>query len=246
MDLTLALDPARLFRRANGFAPDPWQVRVLRSQARQILLNCSRQAGKSTVTACLGLHAALYQAPALVLVVTPTQRQSQEVFKRVVDGYRAIAPDVSPLAESALRLELPNGSRIIALPGDESTIRSYSSVALLIVDEASRIPDPVYHAVRPMLAVSQGRIVVLSTPLGRRGFFHETWVHGGPAWHRELVPATQVPRIPPAFLEEERRALGVWYAQEYENAFLDNQFAVFGYDTVQAALSDEVQPLFGV
>jgi hypothetical protein len=245
MDLTLALDPARLFRRANSFAPDPWQVRVLRSQARQILLNCSRQAGKSTVTACLGLHAALYQAPALVLIVTPTLRQSQEVFKRVQEGYRVIAPDVPPLAESALRLELPNGSRIIALPGDESTIRSYSAVALLIVDEASRVPDPVYHAVRPMLAVSQGRIVVLSTPFGQRGFFHDAWVNGGLAWHRESVPATQIPRIPPAFLEEERRALGPWYGQEYECSFMDNQFQLYSTSDIDQAVRSDVLPLFG-
>src|SRR5689334_22460811 len=58
-DLALALDPARLFRRAVGSPPDDWQARLLRSDARQILLNCTRQAGKSTSTAALALHTAL-------------------------------------------------------------------------------------------------------------------------------------------------------------------------------------------
>ena len=244
-DLTLALDPARLFRRVVGGAPDPWQTRVLRSEARQIILNCSRQSGKSTSTAALALHTALYHAPALILAVTPTLRQSQEVFRKVADGYRIMAPDVPAVAESALRLELTNGSRIIALPGDESTIRSYSAVSLLIVDEASRVPDEVYYAVRPMLAVSQGRIVLLSTPHGKQGFFYEAWTQGGPAWHREEVPASDIPRISAVFLAEERAALGFWYGQEYENLFLDTASQLFSSIDIDAAVRDDVAPLWG-
>jgi hypothetical protein len=244
-DLQMSLDPARLFRRALGVAPDPWQVNVLRSPSSQILLNCSRQSGKSTVTAALALHTALYQAPALILAVTPTLRQSQEVFRKIVDGYRAVAPDVPPVAESALRLELSNGSRIVALPGDETTIRSYSAVALLIVDEASRVPDEVYFAVRPMLAVSQGRIAVLSTPFGRRGFFYEAWTAGGKAWHRESVLATDIPRIPASFLEEERAALGFFYPQEYENVFLDTASQLFSSIDIDAAVRPDIAPLWG-
>jgi hypothetical protein len=146
----------------------------------------------------------------------------------------------------AIRVELDNGSRIIALPGKAEGLRGFSAVNLLICDEAAYIPDSTYFSVRPMLATSNGRIVIMSTPFGRRGFFNDTWANGGEAWHREEIRATQNPRISAQFLAEERRALGVWYAQEYENAFLDNQFAVFAYDTVQAALSDQVTPLFGV
>ena len=35
-----------------------------------------------------------------------------------------------------------------ALPGREGTIRSYSGVDLLILDEASRVPDDLYRSVR--------------------------------------------------------------------------------------------------
>jgi hypothetical protein len=67
-----------------------------------------------------------------------------------------------------------------------------------------------------MLAVSQGRIICLSTPYGRRGFFHDAWAKGGEDWHRIEVPATQIPRIRPDFLEQERRGLGEsWFRQEY-------------------------------
>lgn len=46
--------------------------------------------------------------------------------------------------ESALRLELQNGSRIISLPGKEQTVRGFSGVRLLAIDEAARVPDELY------------------------------------------------------------------------------------------------------
>jgi len=67
-----------------------------------------------------------------------------------------------------------------------------------------------------MLAVSKGRLICLSTPFGKRGFFHDCWTRGGNDWHRIEVPADRIPRITPSFLAEECRALGeFWFRQEY-------------------------------
>ena len=173
-DLALAVDPAALARHV-GLDPDPWQVELLRSDARQTILNCSRQSGKSTTTAVVAVHEAEYRPPALVLLLSPSLRQSQELFRKVKDVRVTLGDDACPVAEEpALRLELVNGSRLVCLPGKEATIRGYSGVTLLVVDEASRVPDELYQAVRPMLAVSGGRLILLSTPFGERGFFfHE-------------------------------------------------------------------------
>ena len=103
----------------------------------------------------------------------------------------------------------------MALPGTEKTVRSYSGVRLLVVDEASRVDDALYGSVRPMLAVSQGRLVALTTPWGKRGWFYRAWSEGGADWERHRVPATDCPRISPAFLEEERRS-GAVTEQEYQ------------------------------
>jgi hypothetical protein len=113
-------------------------------------------------------------------------------------------------------LFLGNQSRIVSLPCKEETIRGYSDIGLLIIDEASRVPDDVYKAVRPMLATSGGKLICLSTPCGKRGFFYNCWTKGGDDWQRFEVPASRIPRIPAAFLEEERRAHDrSWYLQEY-------------------------------
>jgi hypothetical protein len=147
--------------------------------------------------------------------------------------------------ETALQLDLENGSRIVSLPGEESTIRGFSGVALLVVDEAARVPDPLYFAVRPMLAVSRGRLVCLSTPFGKRGWFFDAW-HSAESWKRTRITASECPRIPAAFLAEERLSLGPrWFAQEYECSFEDTVGAVFAYEDIQAALTDDVQLLFG-
>jgi len=70
-----------------------------------------------------------------------------------------------------MSLQFPNGSRIVGLPGSEETIRGFSAVSLLLVDEASRVADELYMAVRPMLAASSGALWLMSTPCGKRGFF---------------------------------------------------------------------------
>ena len=243
-DLAMALDPVLLARRA-GIEPDPWQAEVLRSAAPRRLLNCSRQSGKSTVAAVRAVHAALYEPGSLVLLLSPALRQSGELFRKVLDIYRALDHAEPPAAESALRLELENGSRIVALPGKEGTIRGYSGVRRLLIDEASRVPDELYRSVRPMLAVSGGDLDAMSTPFGTRGWWFEAWTSTEP-WERVEIPATMVPRISPAFLDEERRSMGAWwFNQEYLCAFEDAEDAVFRYDDIIAALSPDVAPLYG-
>lgn len=245
-DLAVALDPALVMDRA-GLPPDPWQAELLRSRAARSLLLCTRQAGKSTVTAALALHEAIYRAPALVLLLSPSLRQSGELFRKVMGFYSQFAREAPSEAESALRLDLKNGSRIVSLPGKEETIRGYSGVNLLILDEAARVPDDLYYSVRPMLAVSGGRLVGLSTPFGKRGWYFDAWTQGGPGWQRLRVTAHDCPRISPAFLAEERAAMGdYWYRQEYLCEFSETSDQLFGYDLVSAALDGAVKPLFEV
>jgi hypothetical protein len=226
--------------RGAGIQPDPWQSGVLRSPAPRILLNATRQGGKSTTVAVLAVHTALYAPGSLTLLVSPSLRQSVELFKRCLAVYRALGRPVSAQSESALRLELDNGSRVISLPGTESTVRGYSRVSLLAIDEASRVADDLYASLRPMLAVSRGRLVALSTPFGTRGWWYEAW-RGDEPWQRFEVPASECPRIASEFLEEERRELGEWwFRQEYECMFLDAQSQAFSRDDIDRAFDEEV------
>ena len=97
-----------------------------------------------------------------------------------------------------------------------------------------------------MLAVSGGRLVLLSSPFGKRGTFFNEWTGGGAAWERYEIRASACARIPAAFLAEERRKLGVFYEQEYECQFLDTTNALFRGVDIDAMLSPDVEPLFAL
>jgi Terminase large subunit, T4likevirus-type, N-terminal len=238
-------DTVDVWQRVYGFAPNMWQVDVLRSPAPRVLMNTCRQSGKSTVAAVLGLYEALYHAPALVLFVSASLRQAQELGKKLFDGYRALGKPVSADSENRLSLELASGSRIVCLPSEERTVRGFSGTRLIVADEASRVDDALYHSIRPMLAASQGRLIALSTPWGRRGWWHKAWTEER-EWYKVEVPADQCPRISAAFLQEERRSLPDFvFRQEYLCEFTDTEDAVFRYEDIYGALSDEVTPLFG-
>jgi len=216
--MALAIDPTKMFA-AMGFAADPWQRQVLTSRANRIMLNCCRQAGKSRVSSALAIHQAIFHPNSLILLLAPSQRQSFELFRKVMEFYNAIGRPVTAKYDTLSTLELTNGSRIICLPGEESSIRCYGNVSLLIVDEAARVADDLYRSIRPMLAISQGRLVALSTPWGRRGWFYREWTDSD-SWEKIKAPWTLCPRITPAFIEEERKALGdSWVQQEYECLF---------------------------
>jgi hypothetical protein len=242
-DLRLALDRVAFAKRL-GLKPDPWQEDLLSSTSERVLLNCCRQSGKSTMTGVIALHRALYHPGSLILCLAPALRQSQELFSKIAGFYRDQGRPVSAVAERKLSLELENRSRVITLPGSEKTVRGFSGAALLAVDEAARVDDSLYFAVRPMLAVSGGSLMMLSTPYGKRGVFFEEWTNGI-GWERYEVPASQCPRIPEVFLEEERRSLPRRvYRQEYECSFEETDDQVFSFEDVAAAISKDVTPLF--
>ena len=239
--------------RAAGYEPDDWQQRYLLSDAPQVLLNIGRQMGKSTATATLALWTALTQPHSLVLLVSPGERQSGEIFTKLEQQYAAVGKPVKAEKHTELQLELANGSRVVALPGKEATIRSFSGVRLLVLDEAARVPDELYYAVRPMLAVSRGRLVALSTPFGKRGWWWDAWGAEHPAdglaagfWECYEVAATQCPRYSADWLERERLSMPMaWFESEYMCRFVDAIDQLFGYDLIQRALTDadEAAPL---
>lgn len=228
-----------------GLPPDPWQTALLRSTSDRILMLVTRQGGKTQTASGIALKKALFK-PGLILLLSPTQRQSSELFRdKLLPLWAAVSPHVpvTSVRESALQMELSNGSRIVALPGDEKTIRGYSNAKCLIVDEASRVEDALYYSIRPMLAVSQGTLVALSTPWGKRGWFYDAW-RGEEKWERVRVTADQCPRITSEFLAEERREIGDrWYRQEYECSFEDTVDAVFLHDDIEAMVTPGIEPL---
>lgn len=244
-DLRFALDPAAFASEALGLELDDWQRGVLASTGKRDLLNVTRQGGKSTVSAALALHQALYLPGSLTILVSPSLRQSGELFRKCLELKERLPRQPELAEDNKTSLNIVGGGRIVSLPGSEATVRGFSAATLVIEDEAARVPDELYMALRPMLAVRNGRLILLSTPFGKRGHYWREWSQGT-NWNRVEVPATSVPRISPGFLEEERRSMGpFWFEQEYLCQFKESTDSVFSHDAVMGALSDDVTPLFG-
>lgn len=267
------------FARTCGITPDDKQAALLRSLSRRIIGCTSRQWGKSTTAALIGASDAWYDrmhpearkvlgsnSHSLTLIVSPTQRQSDEAFSKLRTYLAAKIEDAS---ETEVRCEgnpevfqripgncrvdksqavknwqirsltLTNGARVVSLPGAPETIRGYSSVTRAIIDEAAFVDPALIGAIRPMLLVSRGSLLLLSTPNGKQGEFYEIFTGDSPDWERIEVPYWENPRINIADLDVDRRELPAWlFEQEYECKFRERLGAAFKETEIQGALVD--------
>ena len=227
------------------FEPDPEQEAPLRSWSKRLILNCNRQWGKSTVVAIRVLHRAWYWPGSLILIVSVTQMHSSNLFQKIVEFLPALGVTGRLRTDGINRksMKLPNGSRIVALAGGELPARSHSRVAMVVIDEAAAVPDPVHEAVTPTLGRTNGELVLLSTPMGKRGAFYRAWAFGGEAWDRVFGPVNESSgRISKEHLANELSAKGAdGYAQEYLCEFLDRDSHLFNEDSVREVFDRDLE-----
>ncbi len=231
-----SMDAVRFARERLGFDPDEKQERVLRGGRRGIV-NCTRQWGKSTVTAAKAVHRAYTVPGSLVLVLAPCGRQSGEFVRKAKAFVGRLGIRVRGDGDNAISIAFPNGSRIVGLPGNEANVRGFTA-SLILIDEAARVPDELYRAMRPSLAVGDGDLWLMSTPYGKRGFYWEEWAHGTDDWERIQVTALEWPRISKRVLEEERAKGDKWFGQEYLCEFGEVEGRVFSQESIDAAMQD--------
>jgi hypothetical protein len=96
-------------------------------------------------------------------------------------------------------------------------------------------------AIAPMLAVSQGRQIDMSSPNGRRGYFYENWVNGA-GIERIKIIGRECPRIGAEFLDKMLQKLGpMMFAQEFEGEFIDAESSAFSSEMIELALVDDFE-----
>ena len=150
--------------------PDDWQKQLMRSTSDLAAL-CGRRVGKSQSAGWVAAHHVVEGEGRTALCISPTQRQSGELFRLAKAAIVKAMPDASFPTDNRLSIELPNGSRLLSLPGDPGTVRGLTA-SLVLLDETQSLPDgghELFASVRPMLATTGGRMIVLGTPLDRSG-----------------------------------------------------------------------------
>ena len=261
-ELLLASSPSVWAREKLDFQADVNQKAFLDSQTMDEILCWSRQTGKTQSCGVRIAHGAIYRPGSLQLVVSASQRQAGILQRRVIDAMRVLNiglrtrvvreidlpdyedPDTKITRCSVLSMELANGSAVVSVPASPDTVRGYSPDDIY-VDEASRVPDDVFTAIRPMRAAKPVRLTLASTAAWKMGWFFEVWTGEDVAWWRSLVKATDCPRITSEFLARERRTMPERnFRQEYMCEFLELRGAVFPAWMVDAMFSKDVKPLF--
>ena len=244
LTLRYMTDRVAFAREILHFDPEPLQETALNSWSRRLIFNCNRQWGKSTIAAIRALHRAWFWPGSQILLVSRAQAQSGTLLEKI----KTFLPELGIAARgdglNRQSVKFSNGSRIVALPGGSRPTRSHSKVSMVIIDEAAMVADPVHDAVAPTLATTNGDLILLSTPMGRRGAFYRAWLHGGDEWHRIFGPVDDANpgRISREYMQSERRRGGDdFVAQEYYCEFLDRDSHLFGDDSLQGVFSEDVE-----
>lgn len=231
-------DPTFLFERVIG-QPDPWQVEFLTAQDLFLCCLCSRQVGKSTATAALAWSA--LSRGEFVLIVAPSERQSRELFKKVLFFRHHAGSAVRAVRSTLTELELENGGRLIVVPASSDSIRGFTiERGLIVFEEAAFIADDVFSAVIPMRGL-HGRIIMITTPAGPSGAFYDYWMRG--RVRRIFARSLDQPRLARKVAFDREHMPPAKFKQEHEAQFLGAGVPFFDHDTIRGAYRDDVPAL---
>ena len=234
-EVAYLIDPALWVREVLGIEPLPWQQEFLRApRGACILALTGRQIGKTSTAAWAMGNTALFMPGSLSVVACPAQRQSAEAVRRVREAVIKAGGKLE--ADNVYGLELTNGSRVLALPGSDDSIRGLTVDGWIVADEAARLSNELIAALRPMRARRlEARFAMLSTAWSRTDPFWMAWDSDDPSWIRLKATADIVP-FDPKFLEQERLAMGEEaFKREYLGIPMGGQASPFTWELYERA-----------
>jgi len=188
--LSASIDPAA-YLSTLGFNAYEWQKMVLTPGIMRLILNCARQSGKSVDVSALVTHQTKYSPGSLVLLFAPTENQAIELMDKI-SVFMKMDPEIILIRDSTVTKKLLNGSKIIAFSAAPKSARGFSDPDIIVFDEASQTPDELYLTVRPMMTGGKTRLILLSTPFGKQGFFYEIWDKVSTIWTKVLVKPVDI------------------------------------------------------
>jgi hypothetical protein len=196
-DCAYRVDPVLWVRKVQGIKPSGWQQQFLQApRGASILALTARQVGKTTAACWAMARTAIYRPGSLSVVACPAQRQSAEAIRRVRDNL--LKAGASLTSDNVYGLELDNGSRVLALPGTDDSVRGLTVDGWIVADEAARLSEDMVAALRPMRARKpHARLAMLSTAWSRSDPFWQAWDGEDPSWIR--LRAWQASSLIPPF-----------------------------------------------
>jgi len=206
----------------------------------RILVLGPRQTGKSTAAAVRVLHEAMSHSDSTILLASASGRQSGQILEKTRQMARKLDVEIFSPPPKCDGFRLANGAQIISLPDSEETIRGFSAPRLIVVDEAAFASADVFKALEPMLSVSAGTIMLLTTPNGQTGYFYEQWHDDKAPWTRIMGTIADCPRIKPEAIQAMRKTMSKDdFAQEFECKFIAAGGQFISRETFRKCLRDD-------
>ncbi len=200
---------------------DPWQQELINSKGDVVVVS-GRQCGKSTGVSQLAGDVAKNIPDSFILIGAYVIEQAQLIFRKIHDYMLAVYPKEIKGHVTLNFMELKNGSKICCRPiGDTgSGMRGYSAT-MIIIDEAAFVPNRAWEAIEPVISVTKGRTILLSTPQGKRGFFYKATINKN--YKLMQISARDCPRHTKKFLDQKKAEMSpVAFATEYLGEFIDD------------------------
>jgi hypothetical protein len=240
-ELAYQIDPVQWVRGAVGVEPAPWQAEfLLAPRGASIIALTARQVGKTTTASWAIAHHMLFTPGSLSVIACPALRQSAEAVRRVHDILISVGATLS--TNNVYALELKNGSRVLALPGSDDSIRGLTVDGWIVADEAARLSPNLIAALGPMRARrTQARFAMLSTAWSRTDPFWTTWESNDPSWTRLKATAEDVDFFSEQFLQQQLHLLGEHsFRREYFGIPLGAEASPFKWELYDRATRIQV------
>jgi len=234
-------DPVFFAKAVLDWHPFPYQEKLLSDQSKRIASCWGRQCGKTSTIAVKAIHFAFANPNSTTLIVSPSLRQSMIMFDRILGFiYGNEWLPASVVRKTRTVVQLDNGSQIIALPCSAHRLRGHTAHSL-IVDEAAFLPDElVTQVLFPMLATTDGSLILLSTPWGCQNIFYRAF--SDPSYSVHHVRSSDCPLISREFLEEQRRNMTVMaYDMEYNALFVEPASSYFTQELIKGCIDPEME-----
>jgi hypothetical protein len=232
-----------------GAKLDEWQRQYMTEalERNRVAIAACRQSGKSTVTALFVAWCLIFVPGFQALVASRSLRQAGHFISIIRQAVLTLIPQSAMSQLNRLSLELPNGSSVISIPCAQPDAGRGFSPHMVLLDEAAFAPEPLFRAITPSLAATQGALHMISSPNGRQGYFFEAFEGQAVDIYMTVrVSWTECPRIDPAFIDAEKIALGaIYFEQEYEAKFVTPLGAFFGANALQFLAEQEEEAPMG-
>jgi phage terminase large subunit len=240
------------------YGPEPYQDEILdaySANTRLMSIRSGHRVGKTTTLAWVIIHRIIFFFPQKTVATAATEDQLFDALASEVKAWiEKLPPDIQALLEVKSEIialkSKPNDSfirfRVSRADKPEALAGIHSRFTLLVGDEASGIPDPVFEGAMGSLADENPILILAGNPVRSQGLFYETHTKLRNRWTTFHINAEKSRRVNRDFIEDIRLRFGelsnVYRVRVLGEFPLADDDTILPFELVEPSLRRDVQP----